>query len=69
MSDVDPLPWNRRPLFIGASQPVTVRAGQTVEIDLQTRGFCPFDLPILLALPELDCWQLPQRSLAARTLG
>ncbi|MCX5209997.1 helix-turn-helix transcriptional regulator [Kitasatospora sp. NBC_00240] len=69
MRDVEPLPWNRRPLFIGASRPVTVRAGQAIEVDLETRGFCPFDLPILLALPELDCWQLPQPQLAVRTLG
>ncbi|MFC9324628.1 helix-turn-helix transcriptional regulator [Kitasatospora sp. NPDC057015] len=69
MRDVEPLPWNRRPLFIGASRPVTVRAGEPIEVDLETRGFCPFDLPILLALPELDCWQLPQQHLAARTLG
>ncbi|GAA2753562.1 MULTISPECIES: helix-turn-helix transcriptional regulator [Kitasatospora] len=67
--DVDPLPWNRRPLFIGASQPLTVRSGKTVDVDLETRGFCPFDLPILLALPELDSYQLPQYEPAALTLG
>ncbi|WP_281404096.1 helix-turn-helix transcriptional regulator [Kitasatospora kifunensis] len=66
--NVEPLPWKRRPLFIGSSQPVLIRAGQTVEVAIQTRGFCPFDLPILLALPELDSWQLPQLEKAARTL-
>jgi AraC-like DNA-binding protein len=52
---VEPRPWARQPLFIGATtEPVVIRAGQAVETDLMTRPFCPFDIPILLALPELD---------------
>jgi AraC family transcriptional regulator len=64
--DVDPRPWHRRPLSVGAGQPLVVRKGQTFGVDLHTRRLGAFDLPILLALPELDSWQLPQRSLAAR---
>ncbi|WP_240981748.1 MULTISPECIES: helix-turn-helix transcriptional regulator [unclassified Streptomyces] len=62
---IDPRPWNRQPLFIGASEPVTVRSGRPLEVDLRTREFRPFDLPILLALPELDSWQVPQYEMAA----
>jgi AraC-like DNA-binding protein len=68
LDDVDPLPWKRRPLFIGASQPITVQAGSAPAVDLETRPFCPFDLPILLALPELDSWQPPQYEAAALTV-
>lgn len=66
---VDPRPWNRRPLFIGASEAVSVRTGCIAHIDLQTREFCPFDLPILLALPELDSWQPAQLALRDKTLA
>ncbi|KQV13765.1 helix-turn-helix transcriptional regulator [Kitasatospora sp. Root107] len=69
VQDVEPQPWKRSPLFIGSSRPVTVRADQPIEVDLETREFCPFDLPILLALPELDCWQLPQPELASGAIA
>jgi len=52
--DLDPCPWKRRPLFIGSAEPVFMRAGRTVEVNLETRLACRLDLPILLALPELD---------------
>lgn len=52
--DVDPRPWARRPLFVGAA-PVTVRAGRDVAVGLTMRAVTRTDLPILLALPELDC--------------
>lgn len=69
VGDVDPRPWLRQPLSVGASQPLSVRKGQTLDVDLRTRKFCPFDLPILLALPELDSWEMPQRSLAVQAAG
>lgn len=52
--DVDPRPWARQPLFVG-SAPVTVRADRDVEVDVAMRAVSRTDLPILLALPELDC--------------
>jgi hypothetical protein len=52
--DVDPRPWTRQPLFIG-SAPVTVRSDHSVTVNLAMRAVSSTDLPILLALPELDC--------------
>jgi AraC-like DNA-binding protein len=63
--DVDPRPWCRRPLCVGASQPVTVHKGQTLDVELRARELCCFDLPILLALPELDSWRVSQPALVA----
>ncbi|GAA2753523.1 helix-turn-helix transcriptional regulator [Kitasatospora cinereorecta] len=52
---IEPRPWVRQPLFIGATrEPVVIRNGAPVETDILTRPFCAFDIPILLALPELD---------------
>ncbi|WP_246019004.1 helix-turn-helix transcriptional regulator [Saccharothrix australiensis] len=53
--DLDPQPSKRRPLLIGAAESITVRAGRTAEADIETRLSRLLDLPILLALPELDC--------------
>jgi AraC family transcriptional regulator len=75
--DVDPRPWTRRPLFVG-SAPVTVRAARDVTVDVTMRAATRTDLPILLALPELDChlplsqrqtyWRPELRSEEARVL-
>jgi AraC-like DNA-binding protein len=62
--DVDPNPWERRPLFIGAAEPVPVLAGQTSEVNIETRLAGTLDLPILLALPELDSRTVPDTELA-----
>lgn len=51
---LDPNPSKRRPLFVGAAESVPVRAGRIAEADIETRSTCRLDLPILLALPELD---------------
>ncbi|GAA1138974.1 AraC family transcriptional regulator [Kitasatospora gansuensis] len=52
---VEPRPWVRQPLFVGSShRPVVISAGGTVEADVMTRPLSKLDIPILLALPELD---------------
>ena len=57
--DVEPQPWNRRPLFVGAS-PIVARGNRILETDLRLRPLTRIDLPILLALPELDSIRLPE---------
>jgi AraC family transcriptional regulator len=57
--DVDPRPWIRRPVYIGACRPVTVRGAHTVLPDIRMQPGTSLDLPILLALPELDSRCLP----------
>ncbi|WP_327044146.1 helix-turn-helix transcriptional regulator [Microbispora sp. NBC_01189] len=50
---LDPRPW-ARPGFVGDGRPFAIRAGEEVEIDIPMRDMDLTDLPILLALPELD---------------
>ncbi|MEU4744882.1 helix-turn-helix transcriptional regulator [Actinosynnema sp. NPDC023658] len=64
VDDLDPNPSKRRPLFVGAAEAVAVRAGRTSEADIETRSTCTLDLPILLALPELDTRNSPDVELA-----
>jgi AraC-like DNA-binding protein len=59
MSGVDPRPWVRRPLFVGECRALTVNADSSFKIDIDMRQTRPTDLPILLALPELDSWNMP----------
>ncbi|WP_277351250.1 helix-turn-helix transcriptional regulator [Micromonospora sp. HNM0581] len=47
-------PSMRRPLAVGSHGAVTVRAGVDLTVDLELRPIGVFDLPILVALPELD---------------
>jgi AraC-like DNA-binding protein len=56
----DPRPRVRGPLFVGAVGPVSVHRDRTVDIDLELHPFGPLDLPVLVALPELDGARLPQ---------
>ncbi|HEV2639944.1 MAG TPA: helix-turn-helix transcriptional regulator [Actinocrinis sp.] len=58
--DVDPRPWARRPLLVGAGHPVEIRAGLPVKIDITMHPTCTLDLPVLLALPELDSRKVPE---------
>jgi AraC-like DNA-binding protein len=58
--NLDPRPWMRKPVFLSASRPVKVLAGRTVTANVELRPPRLTDLPILLALPELD-----SRTLAA----
>lgn len=59
LRDVETEPWNRRPLFVGSS-PVETRGAHGVESDIQLRPMSRVDLPVLLALPELDSIKLPE---------
>jgi AraC-like DNA-binding protein len=62
----DPVPRIRSPRLIGAAWPVKVVCGRAYTSDLQMRPLGPFDMPILLALPELDGRELAPLSQAAR---
>ncbi|WLQ32676.1 helix-turn-helix transcriptional regulator [Streptomyces castrisilvae] len=50
----------RRPLLVASSQLLNVRRDQDTRVDLTGRPLTPLDLPILLALPELDFSGLPK---------
>jgi AraC-like DNA-binding protein len=57
--EVDPRPWARRPRFLGVGGDVTVRQdGSAVKQDIDLRKATPLDLPILLAFPELDNFEI-----------
>jgi AraC-like DNA-binding protein len=62
--NLDPRPWMRKPVFLAASRPVKVVAGRTVTANVELRPPRLTDLPILLALPELDS-RVPATSAAA----
>jgi AraC-like DNA-binding protein len=64
--DLDPRPWTRRPLFVGSTREISVRAGRELEVDIQARPSGTLDLPILLVLPELDSRTVPE---PAESLG
>ena len=49
----DPEPWTRRALLVGGPDMVMVAAGRTVA-PVSLRPRCVTDLPILLALPDLE---------------
>lgn len=51
---VDPEPWTRRVLLTGGAGEVTVPAGADINVAIDVRPRRPTDLPILLALPNLD---------------
>jgi hypothetical protein len=57
--DNDPRPWHRRPIFVGTGALIKVPAGDSVTADIDLRPSRPTDLPILLALPELDSCRMP----------
>lgn len=50
----DPEPWTRRSLLVGGHDVVAVSAGLMIRADISLRPKCPTDLPILLALPDLE---------------
>jgi hypothetical protein len=52
--NADPEPWTRRTLLVGGSGPVNVTASRTLPIGIDLRPRRPTDLPILLALPDLE---------------
>ena len=50
----DPEPWTRRTLLVGGAGPVTVAADTVISAKIELRTRRPTDLPILLALPDLE---------------
>lgn len=57
--ELDPRPWARRPLFMASCQPIQVEAARPVRVDVKLRQPRIIDLPVLLALPELDSRRVP----------
>lgn len=55
--NTDPEPWIRRTLLVGGAGPVSVAAGADLSVGIELRPRQSTDLPILLALPDLE----PQR--------
>ncbi len=51
---VDPEPWTRRSLLVAGQCPVNVMPDTVAEADIYLRPRRPTDLPILLALPDLE---------------
>ncbi|MFV2018982.1 helix-turn-helix transcriptional regulator [Micromonospora sp. LOL_023] len=66
LDDISARPSSRRPLAVGAHEPLMMVAGvnMTIDLDLHTTGV--FDLPILIALPELDGHVAASRTRRAR---
>lgn len=61
VEDLDPRPWMRRPLLVSASSPARVTGPHHARADLDLRPLQVTDLPVLLALPELDSELQPNR--------
>jgi len=51
---VDPEPWTRRALLTSSARPVRVKAGEVTEVSISLRPRRRTDLPVLLALPDLE---------------
>jgi AraC-like DNA-binding protein len=51
---VDPEPWTRRTLLVGTRFLTLSSSGGGVSVDISLRPRRPVDLPILLALPDLE---------------
>ncbi len=50
----DPGPASRKPMFVGATKPVRINRDRVVDVDLELHPMGLLDLPVLVALPELD---------------
>jgi AraC family transcriptional regulator len=50
----DPEPWTRRSMLVSQPGAVTVGAESVTELEIRLRARRPTDLPILLALPDLE---------------
>jgi AraC-like DNA-binding protein len=61
-----PEPWTRRSLLVAEPGCVNVMAESVVEADIYLRTRRPTDLPILLALPDLEADLVPATVLQAR---
>jgi AraC family transcriptional regulator len=51
---IDPEPWTRTTLLVGGCESVRVAAGAELGVNFTVRPKLPTDLPILLALPDLE---------------
>jgi AraC family transcriptional regulator len=67
--ELDPRPWTRRPLFVANIQSVQVVAGNPLRVDLRLRPTRLTDLPVLIALPELDSKRVPAQVMIANQVG
>lgn len=59
MTDFPAPSSERRPLLVASSQSLCLRRDHDTRVNLMARPLSPLDLPILLALPELDSWRPP----------
>jgi AraC family transcriptional regulator len=50
----DPEPWTRRTLLVGGRRPVRVATGVPIRVSVSLRLRRATDLPVLLALPDLE---------------
>ncbi|MEO7262082.1 MAG: helix-turn-helix transcriptional regulator [Jatrophihabitantaceae bacterium] len=64
-ADVDPRPWARNPLFVGGGKHLVKPSDRTLELRIPMRVMDLTDVPILLALPELDSRFFPEPMLSA----
>lgn len=64
--DIAAKPSHRRPLAVGSHDPIVVSAGDYLTIDIELHPAGIFDLPILVALPELDSQVSSVRARARR---
>jgi AraC-like DNA-binding protein len=54
VDSLDPEPWTRRTLLVNGYQPLTTSDGGTLALDIALRPRDSMDLPILLALRDLE---------------
>jgi AraC-like DNA-binding protein len=59
--DLTVKPWQRRPLLLSDPVPITVQGGSTPVIPLVLRQLRCTDVPVLLAIPELDSFRVPRK--------
>ena len=52
--DTDPEPWTRRTMLVGGTGPLTIADDTAISAGIELRPRRPTDLPILLALPDLE---------------
>jgi hypothetical protein len=52
--NIDPEPWTRRTLLVGGVGPMTITADAVISARVELRPRRATDLPILLALPDLE---------------
>jgi AraC-like DNA-binding protein len=50
----DPEPWTRRTMLVGGAGPLTIAGDMVLSAGIELRTRRPTDLPILLALPDLE---------------